>query len=47
MENHKKMENVGEQTGKRHNTNPGLVSKRDQRNGGKEIIKEILDFPQN
>lgn len=45
MENHKKMENTGEQTHKRHNTNPSLVPKRHQRNGGKEIIKEISDFP--
>lgn len=45
IENHKKMENTGEQTHKRHNTNPSLVPKRHQRNGGKEIIKEISDFP--
>ena len=35
MENHKKMENVREETHKRHNTHPGLVSKREQTEGRK------------
>lgn len=31
MEDYKKMENLREQTHKRHNTNPSLISKREQR----------------